>query len=131
MCSTAQFITAFFAGAPASLKKQLWGSYLSGRCLSNCLLDRMVIFSAAEDRNALEVEWVTKWKTLELGKSCGRVQGKFRTPGTSSRACLLSAEEGQQLPQPVDASDVSLRHSKRLFLFFFFGLVKHVPASKY
>lgn len=51
----------------------------------------MVIFSSAEDRNALEVvEWMTKWKTLELGKSYGTVQGKFRTPSAGSRACLLS-----------------------------------------
>lgn len=61
-----------------------------GRC-SNWPLDKMVIFSSAEDRNALEVvEWMTKWKTLELGKSRGTILGKFRTPGAGSRACPLS-----------------------------------------
>lgn len=38
----------------------------------------MVIFSSAEDRNALEGERVTKWKTLELGKSCGVVPGEVQ-----------------------------------------------------
>lgn len=87
----------------------------------------MVIFSSAEDRNALEVvERMTKWKTLELGKSCGTVQGKFRTPGAGSRACPLSLLSLLQsrarkfrkrvwMPQML-ASDIQ----SRCFYFFFF-----------
>lgn len=87
----------------------------------------MVIYSSAEDRNALEVvERMTKWKTLELGKSCGTVQGKFRTPGAGSRASLLSLLSLLQrrawkfrkrvwMPQML-ASDIQ----SHCFYFFFF-----------
>lgn len=93
----------------------------------------MVIYSSAEDRNALEVvERMTKWKTLELGKSCGTVQGKFRTPGAGSRASLLSLLSLLQrrarkflkrvwMPQML-ASDIQ----SRCFYFFFFNVLSNM-----
>lgn len=96
--------------------------------LINFPLDRMAIFSSAKDMTQLKVEWVTKWKIRELGKSCGIIWGKLRTWGTWSNAILMSAGKGLEVLQGkglevlqtrMDFLDLSLWCSELVFLFFY------------
>ena len=71
-----------FADTSSSLKKTSLREIILltvNSALFNFPLDRTAIFSSAKDMTLLKVEWVTKWKICELGKSCGIIWGKLRT----------------------------------------------------
>lgn len=82
----------WFANALSSLKNSLRGviALTVNSTLFNFPLDRMAIFSFAGNVTVLKVEWVTKWKICELGKSCRIIWGKLRTWGTCSNDFLMS-----------------------------------------
>lgn len=111
-----------FADTSSSLKKTSLREIILltvNSALFNFPLDRTAIFSSAKDMTLLKVEWVTKWKICELGKSCGIIWGKLRTWGTWSNAFLMSAGKGLEVLQTrMEFLDLSLWCPELCFYFF-------------